>query len=95
MDSAKSYGRNPTEPAELRCFGHPYRKTAVACLELALQLQQLAERRQPATKVLTSSWKLFPAALQGCKKARLRLVDGLARHYLSDLIVEIPTKVEA
>ena len=40
MDSANSYGRKPTEPAELRCFGHPYRKTAVACLELALQLQQ-------------------------------------------------------
>ena len=57
MDSAKSYESKPTEPAELRCFGHPYRETAMSSLELALRLQQLAQRQQTATKVLTSSQK--------------------------------------
>ena len=26
---ANSYVKKPTEPAELSCFGHPYRETAV------------------------------------------------------------------
>ena len=29
--------KKPTEPAELSCFGHPYRETVVPCLELAVK----------------------------------------------------------